>query len=140
MDKLDHRSDFITAYTFKYNPSSNIIFHRDINIGEKLKLPYKTSGSANFRNALKKATHIIKNVRNKESSCFAIVSDGIGIFPTMAEIIKFRNALFWIRIRGCITCVRCYFIKRTKKTKIPKKYEQFCRRLYSKTQIIIIFP
>ena len=140
MNTLDHRSDFITAYIFRHKTYSNIIFHKDVKTGENLKLPIKRFGSANIANALKKATNIIKNIRNKESSCFAIVSDGIGIFPIMPEIIKFRNALLGIRARGCRTCVRCFFIKKKNNTKIPTKYERFCKRLDSNVQIIEVGP
>ena len=133
MDKIDHTSDFVSAYTFNSKPSPNIIYHKNIpTFPNGWNLPLgggNPTGGTNFAKALQRASAIIF-WRRYESTCFVIISDGEAKYPS-AQVTALRNQLTAIRKRGCRTCARCYFIQYKKGAKIPKNYERLCRGLYA---------
>ena len=59
LDTIDHKGDFVTAYTFRWNPDPNKIKHFDIPNLYNLPFTDPPSGGTNFANAINRAIAVI---------------------------------------------------------------------------------
>ena len=64
VDIIDHTNDFMSAFTFRWNPDPNLVVHYNPPIGYNLALTDPPQGGTNFAHALERAISIINSYNN----------------------------------------------------------------------------